>query len=140
MNHFLYIDQYTARDRVTVGFHREECDGREQNKILMVDDEPDLKPLVMSRMRRDIRAGRYEFIFAEDGVEAVGILYSDKDIDIIITDINMPRMDGLTLLNEISKINPDTVTIVVSAYGDMPNIRTAMNRGAFDFVTKPINF
>ena len=91
MNHFLCIAQYTARDRVTVGFHREECDGREQNKILMVDDEPDLKPLVMSRMRRDIRAGRYEFIFAEDGVEAVGILSSDKDIDIIITDINMPR-------------------------------------------------
>ena len=110
------------------------------SKILMVDDEPDLKPLVMSRMRRDIRAGRYEFIFAEDGVEAVGILSSDRDIDIIITDINMPRMDGLTLLSEISKINPDTVTIVVSAYGDMPNIRTAMNRGAFDFVTKPINF
>ena len=110
------------------------------SKILMVDDEPDLKPLVMIRMRRDIRAGRYEFIFAEDGVEAVGILSSDKGVDIIITDINMPRMDGLTLLNQISKINPDTVTIVVSAYGDMPNIRTAMNRGAFDFVTKPINF
>ena len=110
------------------------------SKILFVDDEPDLKPLILSRMRRDIRAGRYEFIFAEDGVEAVDILSSDKEIDIIVTDINMPRMDGLTLLNEISDINPDTVTIVVSAYGDMPNIRTAMNRGAFDFVTKPINF
>ncbi len=110
------------------------------SKILFVDDEPDLKPLILSRMRRDIRAGRYEFIFAEDGIEAVDILSSDKDIDIIVTDINMPRMDGLTLLNEISDINPDTVTIVVSAYGDMPNIRTAMNRGAFDFVTKPINF
>ena len=110
------------------------------NKILVVDDEPDLKPLVLSRMRRDIRAGRYEFIFAEDGVEAVSILSSDREIDIIITDINMPRMDGLTLLSEISEINPDTITIVVSAYGDMPNIRTAMNRGAFDFVTKPINF
>jgi len=110
------------------------------NKILVVDDEPDLKPLVLSRMRRDIRAGRYEFIFAEDGVEAVSILSSDSEIDIIITDINMPRMDGLTLLSEISEINPDTITIVVSAYGDMPNIRTAMNRGAFDFVTKPINF
>ena len=110
------------------------------SKILMVDDEPDLRPLVLSRMRRDIRAGRYEFIFAEDGVEAVEILSSDKEIDIIITDINMPRMDGLTLLGEISEINPNTVTIVVSAYGDMPNIRTAMNRGAFDFVTKPINF
>ena len=110
------------------------------SKILMVDDEPDLKPLILSRMRRDIRAGRYEFIFAEDGVEAVGILTSDKDIDIVVTDINMPRMDGLTLLSEISEINPDSISIVVSAYGDMPNIRTAMNRGAFDFVTKPINF
>ncbi len=110
------------------------------SKILMVDDEPDLKPLVLSRMRRDIRAGRYEFIFAEDGMEAIDILSEDKDIDIIITDINMPRMDGLTLLGEISEINPNTVSIVVSAYGDMPNIRTAMNRGAFDFVTKPINF
>lgn len=110
------------------------------NKILIVDDEPDLKPLVLSRMRRDIRAGKYEFIFAEDGVEAVQILSSDSEIDIIITDINMPRMDGLTLLSEINEINPDTITIVVSAYGDMPNIRTAMNRGAFDFVTKPINF
>ena len=68
------------------------------------------------------------------------ILFSDKEIDIIVTDINMPRMDGLTLLHEISDINPDTVTTVVSAYGDMPNIHTAMNRGAFDFVTKPINF
>ena len=110
------------------------------SKILMVDDEPDLRPLVLSRMRRDIRAGRYEFIFAEDGVEAVDILSNDKEIDIIVTDINMPRMDGLTLLGEIGEINPNTVTIVVSAYGDMPNIRTAMNRGAFDFVTKPINF
>ena len=110
------------------------------SKILMVDDEPDLRPLILSRMRRDIRAGRYEFIFAEDGVEAVDILSSDKEIDIIITDINMPRMDGLTLLGEISEINPNTVAIVVSAYGDMPNIRTAMNKGAFDFVTKPINF
>ena len=110
------------------------------SKILVVDDEPDIRPLILSRMRRDIRAGKYEFIFAEDGVEAVDILSSDREIDIIVTDINMPRMDGLTLLGEISEINPNTVTIVVSAYGDMPNIRTAMNRGAFDFVTKPINF
>ena len=110
------------------------------SRILMVDDEPDLKPLILSRMRRDIRAGRYEFVFAEDGVEAVHILSSDIDIDIIVTDINMPRMDGLTLLSEIGEIKPDTVTVVVSAYVDMPNIRTAINRGAFDFVTKPINF
>ena len=74
------------------------------SRILMVDDEPDLKPLILSRMRRDIRAGRYEFIFAEDGVEAVQILSNDSEIDIIVTDINMPRMDGLTLLGEISEI------------------------------------
>ena len=110
------------------------------SKILMVDDEPDLKPMILSRMRRDIRAGRYEFVFAEDGVEAVNILSNDREIDIIVTDINMPRMDGLTLLGEISEINPDTVSVVVSAYVDMPKIRTAINRGAFDFVTKPINF
>ena len=110
------------------------------SRILMVDDESDLKPLILSRMRRDIRAGRYEFVFAEDGVEAVQILSNDSEIDVIVTDINMPRMDGLTLLGEIGEIRPDAASVVVSAYVDMPKIRTAINRGAFDFVTKPINF
>ena len=109
-------------------------------KILIVHDEPDLEPLVLRRMRRDIRAGRYEFVFAHDGVEAVGILSLDKAIDVMLTDINMPRMDGLTLLSKVSEVSPDTLSIVVSVYGDMPNIRTAMNRGAFDFITKPIDF
>jgi sigma-B regulation protein RsbU (phosphoserine phosphatase) len=109
-------------------------------KILFVDDEPDLRPLVLQRMRRDIRRGRYEFFFAGDGIEAIGVLSEISDIDIIITDINMPRMDGLTLLQRIPNINPNTRSIVVSAYGDMNNIRTSMNRGAFDFVTKPIDF
>jgi DNA-binding NtrC family response regulator len=106
----------------------------------LVDDEPDLEPLVKRRMRRDIRAGTYEFVFAEDGLAAVELLEKDKDIDIVVTDINMPRMDGLTLLSRINDINPDTLSIVVSTYGDMPNIRTAMNRGAFDFVTKTLDF
>ena len=110
------------------------------SKILVVDDEPDLKPLVLQRMRRDIRSGRYEFFFAEDGIEAIGVLSEIRDIDMIITDINMPRMDGLTLLERIPNVNPNTRAIVVSAYGDMNNIRTAMNRGAFDFVTKPLDF
>lgn len=70
----------------------------EGSKILMVDDEPDVAPMVRSRMRRDIRAGRVDFIFASDGVEAVEILSEDKSIDIVVTDINMPRMDGLALL------------------------------------------
>ena len=110
------------------------------NKILVVDDEPDLKPLVLQRMRRDIRRGLYEFFFAGDGIEAIDVLSEISDIDMIVTDINMPRMDGLALLERIPDINPNTHSIVVSAYGDMHNIRTAMNRGAFDFVTKPIDF
>ena len=110
------------------------------NKILVVDDEPDLQPLVLQRMRRDIRRGRYEFFFASDGLEAIGVLSEIRDIDMIITDINMPRMDGLSLLERIPDINPNTRSIVVSAYGDLSNIRTAMNRGAFDFVTKPVDF
>ena len=110
------------------------------SKVLVVDDEVDIESLVKMRMRRDIRRGDFEFLFALDGMEAVEILTEDRDIDIIVTDINMPRMDGLTLLGEIARINPDTRSIVVSAYGDMPNIRTAMNRGAFDFVVKPLNF
>ena len=110
------------------------------SKILVVDDEPDLQPLMLQRMRRDIRRGRYEFLFASDGIEAIEVLNRVDDIDMIITDINMPRMDGLSLLQHIPEINPNTRSIVVSAYGDMNNIRTAMNRGAFDFVTKPIDF
>ena len=108
--------------------------------ILVVDDEPDLEPLIKQRMRPHIRSGQYSFLFAGDGNEAVDILSGDGRIDMVVTDINMPGMDGLTLLGRISAINPDIKSIVVSAYGDMGNIRTAMNRGAFDFVTKPLDF
>ena len=109
-------------------------------KILVVDDEPDVAPLVLQRMRRDIRSRKYEFVFAHNGVEAVELLNKDESIDMVISDINMPQMDGLTPLEEISEINPNIRSIIVSAYGDMKNIRTAMNRGAFDFVTKPLDF
>ena len=109
-------------------------------KILVVDDEPDLEPLVLQRMRRHIRRGRYEFVFAQNGVEALEKLNADPGIDMVVSDINMPRMDGLTLLEQIPDVNPDIRAIIVSAYGDMENIRTAMNRGAFDFVTKPVDF
>ena len=108
--------------------------------ILVVDDEPDLEPLIKQRMRPHIRSGQYSFLFAGDGNEAVDILSGDGRIDMVVTDINMPGMDGLTLLSRISAIDPDIKSIVVSAYGDMGNIRTAMNRGAFDFVTKPLDF
>ena len=109
-------------------------------RILVVDDEPDLERLVRQRMRRQIRGGRYGFEFAGNGVEALEVLAEQEDIDIVLSDINMPKMDGLTLLQQIPKVNADIRSVIVSAYGDMENIRTAMNRGAFDFVTKPIDF
>ena len=109
-------------------------------KILVVDDEPDVEPLVLQRMRRDIRRKKYEFVFAQNGIEALEVLDRDEDIDMVVSDINMPQMDGLTLLGQIAERNPNIRSIIVSAYGDMQNIRTAMNRGAFDFVTKPLDF
>ncbi len=109
-------------------------------KILVVDDEPDLQPLVQQRMRRFVRSGQYEFVFAQNGVEALERLRGDDEIVIVLSDINMPKMDGLALLDQIPKVNPNIRSVIISAYGDMKNIRTAMNRGAFDFVTKPVDF
>ncbi len=113
---------------------------RSKHKILMVDDEPDLEQLVRQRMRREIRSGQYAFLFAGDGVEALETLGEHQDIDLVLSDINMPRMDGLTLLEKLPDVDTDIRSVVISAYGDMKNIRAAMNRGAFDFVTKPIDF
>jgi adenylate cyclase len=108
--------------------------------ILVVDDEPDLETLVVQRFRRQIRGGELEFRFARDGVEALEALANGTAVDMVLSDINMPRMDGLTLLEKIQQTADPLSTVIVSAYGDMANIRTAMNRGAFDFVTKPIDF
>ena len=113
---------------------------QEPYKILVVDDEPDLELLMLQRMRRNIREGRYSFVFAQNGVEALEKLHQDEDIDMVLSDINMPQMDGLALLEQIPKVAPNIRSVIVSAYGDMKNIRTAMNRGAFDFVTKPLDF
>ena len=112
----------------------------DSHRILVVDDEPDLEGLVLQRMRREIRSGRYSFVFARNGVEALERLNDDDGIDIVITDINMPEMDGLTLLEQIPAFDPKLRCVIVSAYGDMKNIRTAMNRGAFDFLNKPLDF
>ena len=109
-------------------------------KILVVDDEPDLEPLILQRMRRDIRRRQYTFVFARNGLEALEKLGADETIDLVLSDINMPQMDGLTLLSQIPSVSTDVRSVIISAYGDMKNIRTAMNRGAFDFVTKPIDF
>ncbi|GAB4001732.1 adenylate/guanylate cyclase domain-containing protein [Spirosoma daeguense] len=109
-------------------------------KILVVDDETDLELLIKQKFRRQIREKEYEFAFAHDGHEALDMLAQQPDIDMVLTDINMPGMDGLTLLVKLHENNPMLKAVIVSAYGDMDNIRTAMNRGAFDFVTKPVNF
>ena len=110
-------------------------------KILVVDDEPDLQMLMLQKFRHKVKSKEYEFLFAENGSEALESLKINTDVSLILSDINMPRMDGLTLLNELQNLErPDLKTVMVSAYGDMENIRTAMNRGAYDFVTKPIDF
>lgn len=109
-------------------------------KILSVDDEVDLELLLTQYFRRKIRKGEYEFFFAHNGLEALQVLLKHPDIDIILSDINMPEMDGLTLLTKVNEMrNPALKCIMVSAYGDMGNIRQAMNHGAFDFSTKPID-
>ena len=109
-------------------------------KILVVDDEADLEVLIKQKFRQKIRERRYDFIFASNGKYALQQLEEHNDVDIMLCDINMPEMDGLTLLSRISEENLLLKSIIVSAYGDMDNIRTAMNRGAFDFITKPVNF
>ncbi|AFY84609.1 response regulator [Oscillatoria acuminata] len=109
-------------------------------KILFVDDEPSFEKLIRRQFRKQIKSEQYEFIFAGNGVEALEALQSDAEIKVTITDINMPQMNGLTLLQKIRELDSSIETVVVSAYSDMKNIRTAMNRGAFDFLTKPIDF
>ena len=109
-------------------------------KILVVDDETDLEILIKQKFRKKIREDHYEFLFAINGVDALKKLEENQDVDIVLSDINMPEMDGLTLLTKLSEQNHLLKSVIVSAYGDMDNIRIAMNRGAFDFITKPINF
>ena len=107
--------------------------------ILAVDDEPDFESLIRQRFRRQIRAEEFTFRFAHHGEEALAVLAAEPDIDLMLLDINMPVMDGLTLLTELRERQSPVRAIIVSAYGDMTNLRTAMNRGAFDFVTKPVD-
>lgn len=109
-------------------------------KIMVVDDEPDLELLISQKYRKKIKENEIHFVFAGDGVDALEKLEKNDGMDIILTDINMPKMDGLTLLTKLNENYPLLKSVIVSAYGDMSNIRTALNRGAFDFITKPIDF
>jgi adenylate cyclase len=109
-------------------------------KILVADDEADLEQLIRQKFRQKIRDKQYDFVFAVNGRDAIEKLNEHRDIDILLSDINMPEMDGLSLLTELPEVSPLTKTVMVSAYGDLENIRVAMNKGAFDFITKPVNF
>jgi len=109
-------------------------------KILVVDDESDLEVLVKQKFRKKIREQEYVFLFAVNGRHALELLVINPDVDIVLSDINMPEMDGLTLLSKLNEQHSLLKSVIISAYGDMENIRTAMNRGAFDFITKPVDF
>jgi sigma-B regulation protein RsbU (phosphoserine phosphatase) len=111
-----------------------------KNIILVVDDEPDLEYLVQQKFRKKVNSNEYKFLFANNGEQALDIINQNKSINLILTDINMPVMDGLTFLSKINELENRLIrSVIISAYGDMENIRTAMNRGAYDFITKPIN-
>ena len=109
-------------------------------KVLIVDDEPDVEVLIRQRFRKQMKDGEFEFVFAQHGVDALECLRNDPSVDVVMTDINMPVMDGLTLLANLSHLDRVMKAVIVSAYGDIQNIRAAMNRGAYDFLTKPIDF
>ncbi|HYH20030.1 MAG TPA: response regulator [Azospirillum sp.] len=107
--------------------------------ILVVDDESDVEILLRQRFRHAIREGEFRFLFAFNGEEAIEVLRREPGIALMLADINMPDIDGLTLLGRMPEIAPHVHTIIVSAYGDMGNIRTAMNLGAYDFLIKPVD-
>lgn len=114
-------------------------EGSSKLKVLVVDDESDVETMLRQRFRRRLRNGDWEFHFARDGRKALELLQDHHDMDVILTDLNMPLMDGMALLSELQERGFDAQAVVVSAYGDMANIRRAMNRGAFDFLVKPLD-
>jgi serine/threonine protein kinase/class 3 adenylate cyclase len=134
--------RFTSAHELTAAFSTMVLAGQPTRpaKILVVDDEPDMESLIQHRFRKQIQNMVYKFIFAANGEEAMERLRQHPDTDVVISDLNMPKMDGLTFLARIGEVHPLVKVIIVSAYGDMNNIRTAMNHGAFDFLVKPINF
>lgn len=109
-------------------------------KVLFVDDEPDIELLTKQKFRKQIASGAFELLFAQNGQEALDLIKKEPGIAVVVSDVNMPGMDGLTLLDKLKEYSPATKTIVVSAYGDTQTLRSAMNKGVFDFVTKPVDF
>ena len=112
-------------------------------KVLVVDDEKDIKTLFEQRFRKEIRSGEIEFAFAFSGEEALKYLNQNRrQAVLILSDINMPGMSGLDLLQHIKQkyATPPPVVMMITAYGDSENYNNAMQLGADDFLTKPIDF
>lgn len=109
-------------------------------KLLFVDDEPDFASLVEQQFDGKINDYEVSFVFAENGLEALKKLEEHPDIELVMADINMPVMDGLEFVTRATKLDRLLKIIMVSAYSDMSNLRKAMNRGAYDFVVKPVDF
>jgi CheY-like chemotaxis protein len=112
-------------------------------KILVVDDEQDVKTLFEQRFRREIKNGEFDFVFAFSGEEALSFLHShEHEAVLILSDINMPGMSGLQLLGEIKQkfYKPPPVVMMITAYGDTENFNIAKELGADDFLTKPVDF
>lgn len=109
-------------------------------KFLFVDDEVDIEFLAKQKFRKQIADGVFQLLFSQHGEDALGMIAKDPHIAVVIIDLNMPGMDGFTLLDKLKEVNPSIKTIIVSAYGDMKTVRRAMNKGAFDFITKPVDF
>jgi CheY-like chemotaxis protein len=110
--------------------------------ILVVDDEPDVAELFRQRFRRETRQGTYVMHFAASGEQALDLLAGEIQpaLIVILSDINMPGMDGLQLLGEIKQRRPDLPVVMVTAYGDDERRRRAKDLGAFEFITKPVDF
>jgi len=110
--------------------------------ILVVDDEPDVAELYRQRFRRETREGTYVLHYAASGMEALNRLASEirPALVAVLSDINMPGMDGLELLAEIKQRRPDLSVMMVTAYGDDERRRRAAEHGATEFTTKPVDF
>jgi two-component system chemotaxis response regulator CheY len=112
-------------------------------KILVVDDEQDVKTLFEQRFRKEIRDGKVEFAFAYSGEDALQLLNQwEHEAMLILSDINMPGMSGLQLLENVKKkyMKPPPIVMMITAYGDAENFKIAKDLGADDFLTKPVDF
>ncbi len=111
-------------------------------KILIVDDEKDVELLFRQKFRKELKSGKITFEFAFSGNEALDFLRSKQPPEImyIFSDINMPGMTGLDLLNRVKSEFPDIQVSMISAYGDKDNFDRAINSGAKGFFVKPIDF